>query len=249
MRPGTLASVTTAPPRPGKRAFTGRAAILAVVLLGLLLAVAYPVQEYLRQRADIAALHAQRDAVRATVSSLQSESARWDDPAFVKQQAKQRLYFVAPGEKTFVIIGAPEQAVPATQPRAAAVPTPGAVAPSATLKITAQGTAWDTEKLVGIVGQELTLTYENKDAGIPHNIHIFKNKDATGDAVVQPEPAPGPETLTLKFGPLDAGDYYYQCDIHPGQMSGTLSVVAAGSAPAASSSPAASTTPEASAAP
>ncbi|MDQ1715176.1 MAG: hypothetical protein QOG52_2366 [Frankiaceae bacterium] len=123
--PGTLASVTTAPPRPGKRAFTGRAAILAVVLLGLLLTVAYPVQEYLRQRADLAALHAQRDSVLADVQSLQSESARWDDPAFVKQQAKERLYFVAPGEKTFVIIGAPEQAVPASQPRAAAVPTPG----------------------------------------------------------------------------------------------------------------------------
>ena len=123
--PGTLASVTTAPPRPGKRAFTGRAAILAVVLLGLMLTVAYPVQEYLRQRADIAALHAQRDTVLATVGSLQSESARWDDPAFVKQQAKERLYFVAPGEKTFVIIGAPQQAVPATQTRATAIPVPG----------------------------------------------------------------------------------------------------------------------------
>ena len=123
--PGTLASVTTAPPRPGQRAFTGRAAILAVVLLGLMLTVAYPVQEYLRQRADIAALHAQRDTVLATVGSLQSESARWDDPAFVKQQAKERLYFVAPGEKTFVIIGAPQQAVPATQPRATASPVPG----------------------------------------------------------------------------------------------------------------------------
>lgn len=148
----------------------------------------------------------------------------------------------------------PPDPAPVTQPACgqnlpAAVPTPGAVAPSATLKITAQGTAWDTEKLVGIVGQELTLTYENKDAGTAHNIHIFKNKDASGDAVIQSDVAPGPEALTLKFGPLDAGDYYYQCDIHPGQMSGTLSVVAAGSAPAASSSPAASTTPEASAAP
>jgi plastocyanin len=148
----------------------------------------------------------------------------------------------------------PPDPAPITQPACgqnlpAAVPTPGAVAASANLKLVAQGTAWDTEKLLGIAGQELTLSYDNKDAGIAHNIHIFANKDASGDAVIQSEIAPGPETLTLKFGPLVAGDYYYQCDIHPGQMSGTLSVVAAGSAPAASSSPAASTTPAASATP
>ncbi len=116
--PGSLASVTNAP-RPAKRAFTGRAAVLAVVLCGLLATVAYPLQEYLRQRNDIAALHGQRDGLQASVESLQAEAARWQDPAFVKQQAKERLYFVAPGEKTYVVIGAPDQVAPVTPLRAA----------------------------------------------------------------------------------------------------------------------------------
>jgi cell division protein FtsB len=116
---GSLAPVTTAPPRPPKRAFTGRAAVLAVVLLGLLLSVAYPLQDYLRQRSDIAALRHQRDQVAQSVSDLQKQSARWDDPAYVKQQAKQRLFFVTPGERTYVVIGAPGTAAPTDQPRSA----------------------------------------------------------------------------------------------------------------------------------
>ena len=118
---GTLASVTNAP-RPAKRAFTGRAAVLAVVLLGLLATVAYPLQEYLRQRSEIAALHNQRADLQTSVEALKTEAARWQDPAFVKQQAKQRLYFVAPGEKTYVVIGAPDQVAPApARPTADAV--------------------------------------------------------------------------------------------------------------------------------
>jgi cell division protein FtsB len=111
--------VTNAPPRPAKRAFTGRAAVLAVVLLGLLVTIAYPLQEYLRQRGELAALHDQRSTLQASVDALNAESARWKDPAFVKQQAKERLYFVAPGEKTYVVIGAPDAAAPTAAPRSA----------------------------------------------------------------------------------------------------------------------------------
>jgi cell division protein FtsB len=114
---GSLAPVTIAPPRPPKRAFTGRAAVLAVVLLGLLMSVAYPLQDYLRQRGDIAALRAQRDQIAQSVSDLQTQSARWEDPAYVKQQAKERLYFVTPGERTYVVIGEPGTPAPADRPQ------------------------------------------------------------------------------------------------------------------------------------
>jgi len=136
----------------------------------------------------------------------------------------------------------PPDPAPITQPACgqnlpAAVPTPGAVAPSAELKIIAQGTAWDTTTLVGIAGVPLSLNYDNRDVGIAHNINFFNGADATAESVASTEVAPGPETLTLNFGPLEAGDYYYQCDVHPGQMNGILTAVAPGTAPAGDAAP------------
>jgi plastocyanin len=34
----------------------------------------------------------------------------------------------------------------------------------------------------------------------------------------------GPTTTNYKVKPLKPGDYYYQCDIHPDSMNGTLTV-------------------------
>jgi mono/diheme cytochrome c family protein/plastocyanin len=124
----------------------------------------------------------------------------------------------------------------------AAVPTPGEVAPSTTLSIIAQGTAWSTDTLSAIAGQPLTLTVDNKDSGIAHNIVIFQGEDETGDRLAETPIEPGPVTQTLNFGPLDPGSYYYHCDVHP-QMSGTLTASEAGAAPAGGAAPAAGTTP------
>jgi mono/diheme cytochrome c family protein/plastocyanin len=142
----------------------------------------------------------------------------------------------------------PPDPAPVTQPACgqnlpAVVPTPsGPVAPTTDLNVIASGTAFSTDHLLGIAGQELTVTYDNQDAGIAHNIHFFKGTDATGADVAQTEIAAGPVKQTLKLGPLDAGDYYYQCDVHPGQMEGTLTTVAPGTAPTTPGAPAASTT-------
>jgi mono/diheme cytochrome c family protein/plastocyanin len=123
----------------------------------------------------------------------------------------------------------------------AVVPTPsGPTAAATELTVIGQGTLFDTDKLLGVAGKELTVTFDNRDSGIPHNIHFFKGKDATGADTDTTEVAAGPVVQTLKLGPLDAGDYYYQCDVHPGTMSGTLTAVEGGAA-----APAAGTTPSA----
>ncbi len=133
------------------------------------------------------------------------------------------------------------QNLPAAVATAPVVP----VAPSTSLTITAQGTAWDKSTLVAVAGAPLTLTLDNKDAGIAHNIHIYQGSDTSGTDIASTEITPGTSTQTLNFGPLDAGDYYYQCDVHPGQMNGTLTAAAAGAggapAPAAGAAGAAGT--------
>lgn len=149
----------------------------------------------------------------------------------------------------------PPNPAPVTQPACGqnlppVAPTPsGPTSATADLKISAQGIAFDTDKLLGLADQALTITFDNKDNGIAHNIHFFKGSDATGADVAQTDIEPGPVVQTLKFGPLAAGGYYYRCDVHP-QMEGILTTAAAGAgAPAAAPAPATAATPAASATP
>src|SRR5688500_1159719 len=96
-RPNTgTAATRTRAPQP--RRFTGRAAVLGMVLVGLLLAYAYPVRVYLAQQAEIAGLEQQQREQRERIAGLADERAKWDDPEFVKAQAKKELQYVLPGE-------------------------------------------------------------------------------------------------------------------------------------------------------
>ncbi|MBT8227959.1 MAG: septum formation initiator family protein [Dactylosporangium sp.] len=99
----------TAAPEGG---LTGRAAVLAMVLLGLLLAYAYPVRVYLAQQAEIAAIEAQQSEQRRKIGELAEERAKWDDPEYVKSQARRRLQYTLPGETPYVVIGGTGEGTP-----------------------------------------------------------------------------------------------------------------------------------------
>lgn len=100
---------------------TGRAAVLGVALCALVLTLAYPMREYLAQRSEIAALTEQQQGQRNRVAALEQQRRSWEDPAFVKAQARQRLQYVMPGEVGYVVIdpgegrsgGAPATLAPA----------------------------------------------------------------------------------------------------------------------------------------
>lgn len=64
------------------------------------------VAAWVGQRGDIAALREQVATQEQDVASLQAEQERWRDPAYVEQQARQRLKFVKPGEKSYTILDA-----------------------------------------------------------------------------------------------------------------------------------------------
>jgi hypothetical protein len=74
--------------------------------------VAPTLRVYLRQHDQIASLRAQAAAERAQVASLQQQQARWNDPAYVEAQARSRLQFVKPGQRSYVVIE-PTAKVPA----------------------------------------------------------------------------------------------------------------------------------------
>lgn len=103
----------TAPPRPRdetrrrQTTLTARAAVLVVALAAVALAVALPFKIWLGQRSDIASLNAQTQQAQHQIAALQAERKRWNEPSFIEQQARTRLHYVMPGQKTYVVLGAP----------------------------------------------------------------------------------------------------------------------------------------------
>ncbi|MFH8800640.1 septum formation initiator family protein [Streptomyces sp. NPDC017936] len=83
---------------------TGRAALLALVLCSMIVALAYPMRQYVSQRAEIADLEREREHARQRVEELRDLKARWQDDAYAEQQIRQRLHYVMPGETGFVVI-------------------------------------------------------------------------------------------------------------------------------------------------
>ncbi|MGH8868824.1 MAG: FtsB family cell division protein, partial [Actinomycetes bacterium] len=95
----------TSESRVRRTALTGRAAVLALVVCALVLSFAYPVRQYVEQQSQIARLEAQNERQRAQVDDLEGQKRRWQDPAYVRTQARERLHFVMPGETGFVASG------------------------------------------------------------------------------------------------------------------------------------------------
>ncbi|GAT82927.1 membrane protein [Streptomyces sp. F-3] len=83
---------------------TGRAALLALVVCSLVVALAYPMRQYLSQRAEIAELERQKRQAQQRVEELRDLKARWQDDAYAEQQIRERLHYVRPGEIGYVVI-------------------------------------------------------------------------------------------------------------------------------------------------
>lgn len=92
--------------------------VLGVIVL-FLVVLAPGLRTLVEQRQQIADLEASVAAQRANVTELREERARWDDPAYIRAQARDRLFYVMPGEYPYLII----DDVPADP---AAAPTPAA---------------------------------------------------------------------------------------------------------------------------
>ena len=81
-----------------------------LVLCALVLALAYPLQQYFSQGSQIDQLKQQNADKRAEVSQLQQQLAQWQDPDYVKIQARLRLHYVFPGETGLRLLGAGDAA-------------------------------------------------------------------------------------------------------------------------------------------
>ncbi|KOG91025.1 FtsB family cell division protein [Streptomyces varsoviensis] len=92
--------------RPVRRnRLTGRAALLALVVCSLVVALAYPMRQFITQRSDIGDQQRQSREAREEVKRLREEKARLKDPAYIEQQAREHLHYVRPGETGYSVVG------------------------------------------------------------------------------------------------------------------------------------------------
>lgn len=87
------------------RSFSGRMLALAVVLVAITILLLPSVGTYMTQRAEMGELRESIAAKQAEQAELNEQIARWDDPVYIKQQARDRINLVMPGERKYMVIG------------------------------------------------------------------------------------------------------------------------------------------------
>jgi hypothetical protein len=81
-------------------------------------------------------------------------------------------------------------------------------------------TSFDVTEVAVFADAPILLTFDNKQAGVPHNVAIYDSPDRTTEYFVG-EIFEGPDTRVYDVGALEVGQYFYVCSVHP-PMTGTL---------------------------
>lgn len=77
--------------------------VILVIVLGTYL-ISPDVQSYLNQRREIVEMEQSIQLAKDAVVDMQAERDRWQDPVYIRSQARDRLYYVLPGEVSYLVM-------------------------------------------------------------------------------------------------------------------------------------------------
>jgi len=121
---------------------------------------------------------------------------------------------------------------PAGGPPGGPSPGPSASAPApqpspsgTVIALTAKNTMFDKDGLQFQANKQVTIDFHNEDvSGIPHNFSLYSDEAHTKNIFRGDPPVTAPATGEYTFKAPGPGTYYFQCDYHPQQMHGTVTV-------------------------
>lgn len=116
-------------------------------------------------------------------------------------------------------------ATPSASPSAAASPSGTTAAATSENKISMVDNAFKPDTLTAKAGQKVTFTLTN-DGKVPHNMQIagLDGNFDTPVASTNPELVSPGKTGTVDWTPPSPGTYKFRCEVHPDQMTGTITV-------------------------
>ena len=94
--------------RPSSRRRTrgnARPLALIAIIFVFTLTLAPPIKNYFTQRAQINSLKSQVATDQTALEAARAELDLWRDPNYIKSQARERLHFVMPGERQYIVTG------------------------------------------------------------------------------------------------------------------------------------------------
>lgn len=99
---------------------------------------------------------------------------------------------------------------------------PGSTLAAGEVRVVGRDLRFDVNTLSIPAGTPFAIVFDNRDEAVPHNLALYRSGPPAADRVAMSPIAPGPTTQRLEVGSLAAGRYFYQCDVHPTTMTGTL---------------------------
>ncbi|HEX2063359.1 MAG TPA: cupredoxin domain-containing protein, partial [Acidimicrobiales bacterium] len=90
------------------------------------------------------------------------------------------------------------------------------------VQLAAENTTFSRDTIELKADEEVEIRFDNNDRDVQHNITILGQDPSR--PVFRGQISTGVATVTYRFHAPPAGEYNFQCDIHPGQMKGKVKV-------------------------
>jgi plastocyanin len=110
-------------------------------------------------------------------------------------------------------------------PSGAEPPSDCAKVQSGVITLSAKNTKFSAPCMVANAGETFTIHFTNEDT-MPHNVAVYTDS-SKGTTIMKGEIiSTQGDSMDYKVEAQDAGQYYFDCEVHPADMTGTLYVVA-----------------------
>lgn len=98
--------------------FSGFSLLMLIIIVLFVVVLAPSLRTLIQQQQQISSLHGAVQKQKNDVTGLKDDVARWNDPAYIEAQARDRLLYVYPGEYSYLVMdgeGSSGTAAPSTK--------------------------------------------------------------------------------------------------------------------------------------